>query len=278
MPGPADSAATVTARGVEVPALGFGTARMDDYETQYRAVAAALETGYRHLDTAQIYGSEPAVGDALADSDCDREDVFVTTKVAGEHETYDEVVDSVRGSLDDLGLETVDLFLLHWPVDDADTEDRLRALNDCRDDGLLDHVGISNFSVDGTREAETLSEAPILTNQVEYHVGERRDDLLAYCLDEGVMLTAYSPLGVGDLLDDETLAAVAERRDRRPAQVAIRWLLQQPQVSTIPMSSSPAHIEENAAVFDFELTDEEMRELFGVTGGLGDDLAARLGL
>jgi len=268
----------VTTHGVDVPALGFGTARMDDYDVQYRAVEAALDAGYRHLDTAQIYGSEPAVGDALADSDLDRDEVFVTTKVAGEHETYDEVVDSVRGSVDDLGLDTVDLFLLHWPVDDASTEDRLRALNDCRDDGLLRHVGVSNFSVAQTREAVDLSDAPIITNQVEYHVRERRDDLLAYCLETETMLTAYSPLGVGDLLDDETLGAVAERHGKTPAQVAIRWLLQQPQVSTIPMSSSPAHIAENVEVFDFELTDAEMRELFDVTGGIGDDLAAALGL
>jgi diketogulonate reductase-like aldo/keto reductase len=269
---------TVTARGVEIPALGFGTARMDDYDVQYRVVQAALDAGYRHIDTAQIYGSERAVGDAIADADVDRADVWITTKVAGDHETHDEVVASVRESCDRLGVETVDLCLLHWPVDSADTAERLRALNDCRAEGLVAHVGVSNFSVEQTREADRVSAAPIVTNQVEYHVRHRQDDLLAYCIEADVALTAYSPLGVGDLLDDETLTAVAQRHDRTPAQVAIRWLLEQPMVSAIPMSSSPDHVRENADVFEFALSDAEMRELFEVTGGLDDDLAATLGL
>jgi diketogulonate reductase-like aldo/keto reductase len=268
----------VTAAGVEVPALGFGTARMNEYETEYRAVEAALEAGYRHVDTAQIYGSEPAVGDAIADSDLDREEVFVTTKLAGENRAYDAVVESTRESLDDLDTSYVDLLLIHWPVDDVPTEETLRAMNDLRDDGLVSHVGVSNFSVPQLREARELSDAPILTNQVEYHAGHRQDELLAYCIEEGVMLTAYSPLGVGDLLDDETLGAVADRHGKTPAQVAIRWLLQQPTVATVPMSSSPAHVRENFDVFDFELSGGEMRELFAVEGSLDADLADRLGL
>jgi diketogulonate reductase-like aldo/keto reductase len=268
----------VTAAGVEVPALGFGTARMSEYETEYRAVEAALEAGYRHVDTAQIYGSEPAVGDALADSDLDREDVFLTTKLAGENRSYDAVVESTRESLDDLDTSYVDLLLIHWPVDDVSTEETLRAMNDLRDDGLVRHLGVSNFSVPQLREAREASDAPVVANQVEYNVGNRQDELLAYCIEEGVMLTAYSPLGVGELLDDETLGTVADRHDRTAAQVAIRWLLQQPMVSTVPMSSSPAHVRENFDVFDFELSGEEMRELFGVEGEPDADLTAKLGL
>ena len=268
----------VTAAGVEVPALGFGTARMSEYETEYRAVGTALDAGYRHVDTAQIYGSEPAVGDALADSQLDREDVFLTTKLAGENRTFDAVVESTRESLDDLRTSYVDLLLIHWPVDDVATEETLRAMNDLRDDGLVRHLGVSNFSVSQLREAREASDAPVLTNQVEYSVGHRQDELLAYCIDEEVMLTAYSPLGVGDLLDDGTLEAVADRHGKTPAQVAVRWLLQQPMVSTVPMSSSPAHIRENFDVFDFELPGETMRELFGVEGSLDADLARQLGL
>jgi diketogulonate reductase-like aldo/keto reductase len=268
----------VTAAGVEVPALGFGTARMDAYETEYRAVETALETGYRHVDTAQIYGSEPAVGDALADAEPDREDVFLTTKLAGENRAYDDVVASTRESLDDLGTSYVDLLLIHWPVPDVPTGETLRAMNDLRDDGLVRHVGVSNFSVPQLREARAASEAPILTNQVEYHVGNRQDELLAYCVEAGVMLTAYSPLGVGELLDDETLVAVGDRRERTVAQVAIRWLLQQPMFATVPMSSSPAHVRENYDVFDFALSGAEMRELFAVEGPLDADLAATLEL
>lgn len=268
----------VTAQGVEVPALGFGTARMDTDEERYRAVSAALEAGYRHLDTAQVYGSEPAVGDALADAAVDREDVFVTTKLSGENRTRDAVVESTRASCDRLGTDYVDLLLIHWPDDDVPLEDTLRGMNDCRDDGRVRHLGVSNFSVRETAEARELSDAPVLTNQVEYHVDNRQDDLLAYCIDEDLLLTAYSPLGVGDVLDDETLAAVGERHGKTPAQVAIRWLLDQPQVATIPMSASPDHIRENADVFDFELTADEMRECFDISGGIDEDLAARIGV
>lgn len=268
----------VTAGGVEVPALGFGTARMDDYDVQYRAVSAAIEAGYRHVDTAQIYGSESAVGDAIADADVDRGDVFVTTKLAGENRGYDAVVGSTRESLDRLGTDYVDLLLIHWPVADADTAETLRAMNDLRDDGLVSHLGVSNFSVAETRAAVRDSEAPLVTNQVEYHLSHRQDDLLAYCIDEGVMLTAYSPLGVGDVLDDATLGAVADRHGKTPAQVALRWLLEQPMVSAVPMSSSPEHSRENFEIFDFELRDSTVRDLFEATGGLATDLAAKLGL
>jgi len=267
----------VTPQGVEVPALGFGTARMDTDEERRRAVSAALSAGYRHLDTAQVYGSESAVGDALADSSVDREEVFVTTKLSGDNRAREAVLESTRASLDRLGLETLDLLLIHAPNDEVPHEETLGAMNELRDDGLVRHLGVSNFSVAQTRDAMATSDAPIITNQVEYNVRERQDDLLACCIGEDVMLTAYSPLGVGDLLDEEALATIGERHGKTPAQVAVRWLLQQPMVSTIPMSSSPSHIRENAAVFDFELSTAEMRELFALEGDPDEDLAAALG-
>ncbi|WP_226011459.1 aldo/keto reductase [Halomicrobium salinisoli] len=268
----------VTAKGVEVPALGFGTARMDTDDERYRAVSTALETGYRHVDTAQVYGSERAVGDALADSDVDRADVFLTTKLADGNRDDRSVRESTRASLDRLDTEYVDLLLIHAPNDDVSHEETLNAMSDLRDDGLVRHVGVSNFSVEQTREAEALSDAPILTNQVEYHVRHRQDDLLAYCVENDVLLTAYSPLGVGDVLGDESVQAVAERHGKAASQVAIRWLLQQPTVAAIPMSSDPAHVRENFDVFDFELSGDEMRELFALGEAVDDDFAARLGL
>jgi diketogulonate reductase-like aldo/keto reductase len=268
----------VTAQGVEVPALGFGTARMDTDAERRRAVAAALDAGYRHIDTAQIYGSEGAVGDALRESDVDREEVFLTTKLSSDNRAHDAVVESTHGSLERLDVDVVDLLLIHSPNDDVPHRETLAAMNELRDDGVVRHVGVSNFSVEQTREAIAASDAPILTNQVEYHVRHRQDDLLSLCLEEDVMLTAYSPLAVGDLLDDTALASIGDRYDKTAAQVAIRWLLQQPLVSTIPMSSSPAHIRENFDVFDFELADEEVRELFALEGDLADGLAEALGL
>ncbi|WP_276253286.1 aldo/keto reductase [Halomontanus rarus] len=269
---------SVITRGVEIPALGFGTARMDDHDERVRAISAALEAGYRHLDTAQVYGSEPAVGEAIRESDVAREELFVTTKLADGNRAYDDVIDSVHESLEHLDMETIDLLLIHSPNDEVSHEETLDAMNELYEDGLVEHLGVSNFSVDQTREAVAHSEAPIVTNQVEYHVHHRQDDLLEYCIDEGMMLTAYSPLGVGDALDADVLREIGDRHGKTPAQVAIRWLLQQPQVSTIPMSSSPEHVRENFDVFDFELTGEEMRDVFRETGGLPDDLASKLDL
>lgn len=268
----------VTARGVEVPTLGFGTARMDTDRERRRAIGAALEAGYRHVDTAQIYGSEGAVGDALQASDVDREDVFLTTKLSGDNRAHDAVIESTHASADRLGVDVIDLLLIHAPNDDVPHAETLSAMEELRAEGTIRHLGVSNFSVAQLRAAIDLSDASILTNQVEYNVRHRQDDLLSFCIEREVMLTAYSPLAVGDLLGEPALAYIGERHGKTPAQVAIRWLLQQPLVSAVPMSSSPAHVRENADVFDCELSAEEMRALFDLEGDLDADLAGRLGL
>ncbi|EMA53478.1 MULTISPECIES: aldo/keto reductase [Halococcus] len=268
----------ITVDGTTVPALGFGTSGMDTDDERYRAVSAALDAGYRHVDTAQMYESESAVGDAMGDSGIDREEVFVTTKLLGENRAHDAVIESTRDSLDRLDTEYVDLLLIHSPDQEVAHEETLDAMNELVEEGTVENIGVSNFSVEETRAAIEHSDAPILTNQVEYNVHERRDDLLSLCLDEDVMLTAYSPLGVGDCLDNEVVTGIADDHDKTAAQVAIRWLLQQPLVSPIPMSSNPEHVRANADVFDFELTDDEMRDLFAIGGDLDDDLAGKLGL
>ena len=151
-------------------------------------------------------------------------------------------------------------------------------MNELLDEGTIRHLGVSNFSVEETREALAYSEAPILTNQVEYDVYERQDDLLSLCIDEEIMLTAFSPLGRGDPLDDKTIRGIADRHERTAAQVALRWLLQQPMVAAIPMSSNPDHVRQNFDVFDFEFSSEEMGDLFAINGELDDGLASRLDL
>lgn len=266
----------VSVNGVDVPALGFGTARMDTDQERRQAVETALDVGYRHIDTAQAYGSEAAVGEALAASDVDREDVFLTTKLSGANRAHDDVIESTGASLDRLGTDYVDLLLIHAPNDDVPLEETLDAMNELRDDGLVRNIGVSNFSVAQLREAMERSEAPILTNQIEYHVLERRDDLLSLCREEDVMLTAYSPLAVGDLADDPMLERIGQQVGKSAAQVAIRWLIQQPKVSAIPMSSSPEHIRSNFDVFDFQLTDDEMEELSD-RGGTVDVIRSKLG-
>jgi diketogulonate reductase-like aldo/keto reductase len=268
----------VTVDGVDVPALGFGTAGMDTDGERQRAVEAALAAGYRHIDTAQMYDSESAVGAAVTESDVAREDLFVTTKLTREHRTHEAVLDSTHDSLDRLDMEYVDLLLIHSPEQDVPHEETLDAMNELVEEGLVKHIGVSNFSVEQTRNAIAHSTAPILTNQVEYSLSTHQPDLLSFCIEEGVLLTAYSPLKLGADLENEELEAIAETHGKTARQVAIRWLLQQPVVATIPRSSNPDHIEQNCAVFDFELSDEELSQLFEIGGDIDEDLAAKIGL
>ena len=268
---------TIAVRDAEIPALGFGTARLTGDECR-RAVETALEVGYRHIDTAQMYDNEAAVGDAIAASDVDREDVFVVTKVLPDNAAYDDVLESTRESLERLGLSTVDLLLLHAPSDRAPLDETIDAMNDLQADGAVDHVGVSNFSVDQLEDAIALSETPIVANQVKYHPYHHRDDLLEFCADNDVCLTAYSPLGEGAVPGDDRLAEIGESYGKSAAQVALRWLLQQPPVAAIPKAASREHIEANADVFDFELSDEEMEAVTEVGDGVWNRLAAKLGL
>jgi len=268
---------TLHPQGVAVPAIGFGTARFDSNDRCQRAVEIALDLGYRHVDTAQMYGTEPAVGAAIADSDVQREDVFLTTKLDSGNRSRDRVLSSTRESLDALGTAYVDLLLIHAPNRSVSHAETLRAMNELQRDGLVRHVGVSNFSVDQLREAIELSSTPILTNQVEYNPHHGQAALLAYCLDTDVLLTAYSPLDVGAVSNNDTLRAIGNRYGKTPAQVAIRWLVQQPLVSAIPKAGRRSHIAENLDVFDYELSPDEMRRIFAGAGGLPEDLAARIG-
>ena len=268
----------VTAQGAEVPALGIGTARFDSNDRCREAVETALDVGYRHIDTAQTYGTEGAVGEALENADVDRGEVFVTTKLDDDNRDHEGVVDSTRESLEELRSDYVDLLLIHSPNETVPVEETIGAMNELQDEGVVRHVGVSNFSVEQLREAIDLSETPIVADQVEYHPHRGQADLLEYCIDENVTLTAYSPLDVGGVADDPTLADIGDRHDKTASQVAIRWLLQQEMVSTVPKAADPEHVRENFDVFDFELSDDEMREVFDLGGGLSDGLRDRLGL
>ena len=250
-----------TARGVDVPKLGFGTARMTGEKCR-EAVENALDLGYRHLDTAQMYDNEDAVGDAIAASDVDRSDVFLTTKLNRGNLAHEDALRSFEASLDRLGTDYVDLLLIHAPSDSVPVAETIGAMNDLQEEGTVEHVGVSNFSVEQLREAMEASEKPILTNQVKYHPYHSQDDLLEVCVEEDVLLTAYSPLAKGKVADDETLAEIGDRYGKTPGQVALRWLVQQENVVTIPKAGGRDHQRENLDVFDFELTDEEMERIF----------------
>jgi len=248
----------VSVQGVEVPALGLGTWRADGREV-YRAVSTALEAGYRHVDTAEAYDNEEEVGEAIADSPVDRDEVWVTTKVLPATKLdYRRTREGAVASLDRLGLDYVDLVLLHWPNPVASLEGQLAALNDLADDGAIGHVGVSNFGRRRLARARELSDRPVLTNQVQFHPFRTQRPMLRYCQDNDVMLTAYSPLGHGGVVGDDLLAEVGARYDKSAPQVAIRWALQHRNVAAVPKSTSPEHIRANAAVFDFSLTEAEM--------------------
>jgi diketogulonate reductase-like aldo/keto reductase len=268
---------TVTVQGADVPALGLGTARMEGEECR-NAVETALDIGYRHLDTAQMYDNEAAVGAALRDHSVYREDVFVTTKIHPSKLSREDVRRSFEASLDRLGTEYVDLLLIHASRDYAPIEETVGAMNALQEEGAVRHIGVSNFSVDQTRAAIDASQTPIVTNQVEYHPYNEQTDLLTFCIDNDVLLTAYSPLTKGKVEDDETLTEIGDRYDKTPAQVALRWLLQQDRVAAIPKASSRDHMVENFEVFDFELSGQEMEAVFDLQGGLLDRLRMSLGL
>jgi diketogulonate reductase-like aldo/keto reductase len=168
--------------------------------------------------------------------------------------------------------------VIHFPNEDVPHRETLGAMNELVTEGKVKHIGVSNFSIAQTRDAMDHSDAPILTNQVEYNIHERKDDLLSFCIDEYIVLTAYSPIGGGDVLDTETLDEIAERYEKTAAQVAIRWLLRQPMVSPISMSSKPDRIRRNFDVFDFDLSDDEMRALFEIEGSPDRTLLSKLDL
>lgn len=266
-----------TVGGVSVPKLGLGTYRLRG-DACRRAVEKALSLGYRHIDTAEYYENQAAIGDAIEASDVSRDELFLTTKVWRTNLSHEEVLRSARESVTKLGVETVDLLLIHWPSRRVPVGETLSAMNQLQDEGVVRHVGVSNFSVDQLDEARAESTAPILTDQVRYHPYSERQSLLEYCIAKDVVLTAYSPLAKGRVTDDETLQTIGERYEKTPAQVALRWLVQQENVVAIPKASSRSHLEENLDIFDFSLSVPEMETVFDLQGGLLQTVRDALGI
>jgi 2,5-diketo-D-gluconate reductase B len=251
-------APTRTVQGVEVPLLGYGTWEVTGDDC-VRGVRHALDVGYRHVDTAQIYGNEAEVGRAIADSDVDRDEVFLTTKVWFQRAAAADVVSSTERSLAALGVDHVDLLLIHWPTDVAPVEETLEAMHGLQQRGLTRLIGVSNYPSSLLRRA--LGVAPIATNQVEYHPFLSQRAVLDVLAGRDAFLTAYSPLAHGAALGDETLARIAEAHGVTGPQVALRWLLQQDAVVPLPRSRTPEHITANLDVFGFELSEAEVAEI-----------------
>lgn len=266
-----------SAGGATIPVIGFGTYNLYG-ESCEQAVRDALEMGYRHLDTAEFYDNHRAVGRGIAAASVPRDEIFLTTKVWKTNLEANRVKDVARTALQELDTEYIDLLLVHWPNEAVPIEETIGAMNELQRDGVVRHVGVSNFSIDQLQAAMAASQTPIVTNQVQYDPTVDRRDLLEFAIESGVLVTAYSPLGKGNVLENDTLAELGDRYGKSAAQITLRWLIQQPGVLAIPKAGTRDHRYENLAVFDFELTAGEMRRMFEATGELDDSLAAKLGL
>ncbi len=245
--------------------LGFGTYRMTDHDECVSAVTTALETGYRHVDTAQMYDNETFVGEAIAASDVPREDLFVATKLDTDNTGYDDVLSTTRESLDRLGLDAVDLLYVHWPTDAYDPAETLPALDELYDEGLIDHVGLSNFTPPQLREAIDHLDAPLFAHQVEMHPLLQQAELHRIAVEEDHWLVAYSPIARGNVSDVPEIRTVAEKHDATPAQVSLAWLLAKENVVAIPKAANPDHIRENYGALDVTLDEEDVSRIDGVT-------------
>ena len=254
MTAPNQTTETIEVQGVAVPRLGFGTWQIEG-PAATEAVRDALEIGYRQIDTARAYGNEAEVGEGIAQSGVDRAEIFLTTKIFPGDFEPDALKAAAEDSLRSLRTDYLDLLLLHWPDDSVPLERTLGALEDLREAGTIRNLGVSNFPAGMV--AAALEHAPVLCDQVEYHPFLGQDPLLELARGRDLLVTAYSPLARGRVLDDPTLREIGEAHGKTAGQVALRWLLDQPNVSPIPKASSHERRLENFEVFDFSLSDDE---------------------
>ena len=249
---------TLSAHGAEIPAIGFGTSSLGDCG---EIVATALKVGYRHIDTAWKYGTEPGVGEGMRVSGVPRSEIFLTTKVSHEFLRADDFARSVDESLKNLGVDFVDLLLVHWPNPEIPLSEPIPALARAKRQGLTRHIGVANFNIAMLDEAIRLCPEPLVNLQAEYHAHLDQTKLIEACRRRDLIFTAYCPLGRGRLLRDPVLADIAARKGRPLAQIALRWLVQQGNIIPIPRSSNAARMAENLGVFDFALSEEEMKRI-----------------
>jgi len=238
-----------------MPLFGLGTYQAHGREVE-QAVRNALDEGYRLIDTAAMYGNEDEVGKAIRESGIARDDIFVTTKLWNSDHGYENTLKAFENSLSNLDIDYIDLFLIHWPVEGL-RADTWRAFEELYAGERLKAIGVSNYLIRHLKDLHDIAQVPPAVNQVEFSPFLYQKELLEYCRENDIWLEAYSPLTKGRKLDDPELASIAEKYDKSVAQILIRWSLQH-DIITIPKSSHPERIQENARVFDFELSDEDM--------------------
>ena len=250
----------VTAHGARMPVIGYGTFRSAG-EDCARGVAEALRVGYRAVDTAAGYQNEDRVAEGIRASGVKREDIFITTKVRPEDSEDSVFRASVERSLKLLGIDQLDLLLIHWPSRTVPVAETIATLNACKAAGWTRHIGVSNFTVKLLAEAWAATQAPLVTNQCEYHPYLDQDRLMAACREYGMIFTAYSPIARGAVLKDPVVERIAKTKGVTPAQVVLRWDIQQENVVAIPKSVTPERIRQNFDIFTFTLNGSEMEAI-----------------
>ncbi|RDV11528.1 aldo/keto reductase [Pontibacter diazotrophicus] len=253
----------INIKDATIPALGFGTFELTG-DTAVELVTAALDTGYRHIDTAQMYDNEAAVGSAIKESSVAREEVFLTTKVLPSNLSSKDFLPSVEESLQKLQTDTVDLLLIHWPNPEVPVEEYIGELVKAQEKGYTKHIGVSNHTT-ALLDKVLATGANIITNQVEYHPFLNQDKLYSYLREHDLTLTAYSPIAHGKVMGNDTLKQIGEKYNKNEVQITLRWLLQQDGVLAIPRSSKESHMQSNFNIFDFELTQDEAQQISSLT-------------
>jgi 2,5-diketo-D-gluconate reductase A len=252
--------------GVEIPQLGFGVFQVPPEETQ-EVVETALASGYRHIDTAAAYRNERGVGEAIAAAGLARDEVFLTTKLWNSEQGFDATLAAFEQSLERLGTDHVDLYLIHWPMP---TEDRYldtwRAFERIHAEGRARSIGVSNFRVEDLERLQNEAERLPTVNQVELHPSLQQAELRAWHAEHDIATEAWSPLAQGALLDDDTIVTIAAHHEKTPAQAILRWHLQLGNV-VIPKSATPERIRENIEIFDFELSEDDMAAIARLDAG-----------
>ncbi len=260
---------------VKIPVIGFGTWQTPNDDTGVNAVLSALKAGYRHIDTAQGYGNESAVGKAVKLSGIPRGDIFITSKLTNSMHGYDNTMTSFEQTLRDLGTDYVDMFLIHWPNPlqyretwQQTNAETWKAFEELYEAGKIRAIGISNFRRHHIDELMKTAKIPPAVNQIRLCPGDTQDELVAYCKEHDILLEAYSPLGTGKIFSVPQMRETAEKYGKSIAQICIRWSLQNGFLP-LPKSVNSDRITENLDVFGFELSDEDMKMIAGLTGCVG---------
>jgi len=250
---------TTLPSGDELPTVGLGTWNIGGQDLR-DALRAGLDAGYTHVDTAEGYHNEETIGEELAAADVDREDLFLTSKVLPKHLGYESVIRACRDSLDRLGTDYLDLYLIHWPNPAISVRETLQGMAHLKEEGLVRNVGVSNFSTYQLSAALHVSPVEIAVNQIEFHPWLQRPDLVEFCREHDVTLEAAAPLARTEVFEDEVLRDVADEHDRPPAQVALKWALERG-LTVLPKSTNPDHVRANLDCFGWDLPDADLARL-----------------